>query len=151
MNPMKILFPTDFSDASDAALDLATSLARERGATLLIAHVDESPVSYGGVEFDYRPEAPREETLRMLEEVVPTDISVPFEDRLIVGLPGPAIVELAKRENVDLIVIATHGRTGLARVVMGSVAEEVVRKAKCTVLTVKPAAAAVVANRQTAA
>jgi len=150
MNASKILYATDFSAMSDVALELATSLAREQGATLLIAHVEESPVSYGGVEFDYRPEEPREETLQMLKEVIPTDISVPFEHRLILGLPAPAILDLAQREHVDLIVLATHGRTGLARVVMGSVAEEVVRKAKCPVLTVKSAAAAVKANRSPA-
>ena len=151
MNARKILYATDFSTMSDTALELATSLAREQGGTLLIVHVEEPPAAYGGVAFDYRPEDPREEVLRMLKEVVPTDISVPFEHRLIVGLPAPAILDLARRENVDLIVLATHGRTGLARVVMGSVAEEVVRKAKCPVLTIKPAVAAVAANRSTAA
>jgi nucleotide-binding universal stress UspA family protein len=151
MNARKILYATDFSTMSDTALELATSLAREQGGTLLIVHVEEPPAAYGGVAFDYRPEDPREEVLQMLKEVVPTDISVPFEHRLIVGLPAPAILDLARRENVDLIVLATHGRTGLARVVMGSVAEEVVRKAKCPVLTIKPAVAAVAANRSTAA
>ena len=151
MNARKILYATDFSTTSNAALELATSLAREQGATLLIAHVEEPPAAYGGVAFDFRPEEPREEILRMLNEVVPTDISVPFEHRLIMGLPAPAILGLAQQENVDLIVLATHGRTGLARVVMGSVAEEVVRKATCPVLTIKPAAAAEIANRSTAA
>jgi universal stress protein A len=151
MNARKILYATDFSPMSDTALELATSLAREQGATLLIVHVEEPPAAYGGVAFDYRPEDPREEVLRMLKEVVPTDISVCFEHRLIVGLPAPAILDLARRENVDLIVLATHGRTGVARVVMGSVAEEVVRKSKCPVLTIKPTAAAVAANRSTAA
>jgi nucleotide-binding universal stress UspA family protein len=60
----------------------------------------------------------------------------------MIGSPATAIIEMAEREDVELIVMATHGRTGLLRVLMGSVAEEVVRKAKCPVLTVKPAAVA---------
>jgi nucleotide-binding universal stress UspA family protein len=76
----------------------------------------------------------------MLSEVVPTDTTVSYEHRLIVGSPATAIVFLAEKENVDMIVMPTHGRTGLSRLLMGSVAEEVVRKAKCPVLTVKSAA-----------
>jgi len=150
MNASKVLFATDFA-TSEAALEVATSLARAAGATLLIVHVEEPPLAYGGIAFDYRPDEPREETLRTLKEVVPTDISVPFEHRLIAGLPAPAILELARREKVDLIVLATHGRSGLSSMVMGSVAEEVVRKAKCPVLTVKSAAAAARVNRSSAA
>ena len=100
--------------------------------------------------FDYRREEPREKILRTLKEVIPTDTRVSFEHRLIAGVPGPAIVELAQQENVDLIVMATHGRTGLTRTLMGSVAEEVVRKAKCPVLTIKPAAQTVAATRSAA-
>ena len=143
MTAHKIQYPTDFSAMSLTALEAATSLAREWGATLVIVHVEEPPLDYAGVEFDYRPEAPRDEILAMLKEIVPADISVPFENRLIAGLPAPAIVDMAQRENIGLIVMATHGRTGLRRVLMGSVAEEVVRMAKCPVLTVKPAAATV--------
>jgi len=62
---------------------------------------------------------------------------VRFEHKLLVGDPASAIVEAAEEENVDLIVLGTHGRTGLTRLLMGSVAENVVRKAKCPVLTVK--------------
>jgi len=146
MNASKILVATDFSAMSEGSLDVATSLARASGAKLLIVHVEEPPLAYGGIEFDYRPETPREATLRTLKEVVPTDLSVPFEHRLIMGLPASAILDLAQQEMVDLIVLTTHGRTGLMRVVMGSVAEEVVRKAKCPVLTVNPAAAVACAS-----
>jgi len=68
---------------------------------------------------------------------VPTDPAVPYEHHLLIGNPATAIVHLAETENVDLIVLPTHGRTGLMRLLMGSVAEEVVRKARCPVLTVK--------------
>jgi nucleotide-binding universal stress UspA family protein len=141
MNAHKIIFPTDFSTMGQAALEMATSLARDRGAKLLIVHVEEPPVAYGGGELYYGIDEPnREDLKRMLDEVVPTDPSVEYEHRLMIGSPASAIVHLAEKEGVDMIVMPTHGRTGLLRVLMGSVAEEVVRKAKCPVLTVKAAA-----------
>lgn len=138
MNVPKILFPTDFSTLSQAALDTATVLARDRGAKLLIVHVQEPPVAYGGGELYYGIEEPNHRDLqRMLQEVLPNDPVVGYEHRLIAGIPAEAIVELAKAEAVDMIVMTTHGRTGLIRMLMGSVAEAVVRKATCPVLTVK--------------
>jgi nucleotide-binding universal stress UspA family protein len=117
---------------------MATSLARDCGAKLLIAHVEEPPIAYGGGEFYYGIEEPdREQLKKMLSEVVPADPSVAYEHKLLIGSPATAIVYLAEKENVELIVMPTHGRTGLMRALMGSVAEEVVRKAKCPVLTVK--------------
>jgi nucleotide-binding universal stress UspA family protein len=86
----------------------------------------------------------------MLSEIVPADASVGFEHRLVIGSPATAIVYLAEKEKVELIVMPTHGRTGLMRVLMGSVAEEVVRKAKCPVLTVKAAAKAPAGRREPA-
>jgi nucleotide-binding universal stress UspA family protein len=140
MNARKILFPTDFSTVGQTALEMATSLARDRGAKLLIAHVEEPPMAYGGGELYYGIQEPdREELRRMLAEVVPTDPAVGYEHKLLVGSPAGAIVHLAEKEGVDLIVMPTHGRTGLSRLLMGSVAEEVVRKATCPVLTVKSA------------
>jgi nucleotide-binding universal stress UspA family protein len=143
MNGSKILFPTDFSSLGQTALEMATSLARDRGAKLLIVHVEEPPLAYGGGELYYGIDQPdRTELQRMLQEVVPTDPGVAYEHRLLIGSPAGAIVHMAEKETVDLIVMPTHGRTGLLRLLMGSVAEEVVRKAKCPVLTVKAAAAA---------
>jgi nucleotide-binding universal stress UspA family protein len=141
MTTPKILFPTDFSTTGQTALELATSLARDRGAKLLIAHVEEPPLAYGGGELYYGMEEPdRRQLERMLSEVVPTDPQVGYEHRLLMGSPAGAIVHLAEKEGCELIVMPTHGRTGLMRVLMGSIAEEVVRKAKCPVLTVKAAA-----------
>lgn len=138
MNARKILFPVDFSTLGEAALDLATSLARDRGAKLLIVHVEEPPMAYGGGEMYYGIEEPdREELMRMLSQVLPTDPTVGYEHRMLLGSPATAIVHLAEKEGVDMIVMPTHGRTGLFRMLVGSVAEEVVRKAKCPVLTVK--------------
>lgn len=152
MNTPKILFPTDFSTAAQTALELATSLARDRGAKLIIAHVEEPPMAYGGGELYYGIEMPdRKQLEKMLSEVVPTDPAVGYEHRLVIGSPATAIVYLAEKENADLIVMPTHGRTGVLRVLMGSVAEEVVRKAKCPVLTVKATAAKPTGKEVTAA
>lgn len=138
MKAKKILFPTDFSTPSDAGLAHATSLARDTGATLLIVHVEEPPTAYGGGEMYYGiPEPDTAALQRMLEAVVPTDPDVPFEHRLIIGDPATEVVRLAHDEHVDMIVMGTHGRTGLSRLLMGSVAEAVVRRAECPVFTFK--------------
>jgi nucleotide-binding universal stress UspA family protein len=78
----------------------------------------------------------------MLADVVPSDPSVACERCLAIGDPAEAIADLAKSEDAEMIVMATHGRTGLLRMLMGNVAEEVVRKAKCPVLKVKAAVSA---------
>lgn len=138
MNQRKILFPTDFSHTGDAALEHASSLARERGATLLIIHVEEPPAAYGGGEMYYGlPDPATEDLQRMLSEVRPVDPRIPHEHRLLTGDPAATIVRAAEEEDAELIVMGTHGRTGLMRLLMGSVAEAVVRRAPCPVLTVK--------------
>jgi nucleotide-binding universal stress UspA family protein len=146
MSAHKILYPTDFSTMGQTALEMATSLARDQGASLVIVHVEEQPMAYGGGEFYYGIDEPnREEIKRMLAEVVPADPAVPYEHRLMIGSPATAIVEMARRENAQFIVMGTHGRTGLSRLLMGSVAEEVVRKAECPVLIVKTSVPAKIA------
>ncbi|MCA9162458.1 MAG: universal stress protein [Pirellulaceae bacterium] len=138
MNHRKILFPTDFSHTGDAALEMATSLARDQGAKLLIAHVEEPPAVYSAGEMYYGMPNPMTEDLKaMLQQVKPTDESVPFEHHLVAGDPADAIVRLAEEEQVEMIVLGSHGRTGLSRLLMGSVTESIVRHAKCPVLTVK--------------
>ena len=138
MNARKILFPTDFSPASQEALKWATSLARDSGASITIVHVEEPPMAYGGGElYVGDDEGHREELKKSLVQVVPPDPSIQFEHKLLIGDPATAIVQTAEDENADFIVIGTHGRTGLTRLLMGSVAEAVVRRAKCPVLTIK--------------
>src|SRR6188474_2644768 len=103
MNTPKILFPTDFSTTGQTALELATSLARDRGAKLVIAHVEEPPMAYGGGEFYYGIDMPdRKELEKMLSGVVPTDPSVGYEHKLLVGSPATAIVYLAEKEGVEM-------------------------------------------------
>lgn len=73
----------------------------------------------------------------MLHAVLPTDPNVPFEHRMLKGDPAEEIVRFADEAHCELIVMGTHGRTGFKRLLMGSVAEAVVRRAKCPVLTYK--------------
>lgn len=140
MNWKKILVPTDFSHLSDQAVGIATALARESGGTVILLHVEEAPVAYGAGEMYYGIAEPDTEALRrMLQEIhLPEGVAV--ERHLTAGEPAGAIVRFAEENGVDLVVMSTHGRTGIVRLLMGSVAEEVVRRAKCLVLTLKPRA-----------
>jgi nucleotide-binding universal stress UspA family protein len=95
-------------------------------------------MAYGGGEMYVGDEEGHlEELKKALVAVVPTDPSIRFEHKLLEGDPATTIVQTAEDENADFIVIGTHGRTGLTRLLMGSVAEAVVRRAKCPVLTIK--------------
>jgi nucleotide-binding universal stress UspA family protein len=138
MKEPQILFATDFSTISDSALQLAGSLARQMHGRLLIVHVEEPPISYSGGQFYYGVADPLREHLReMLEQLKPAGEAVPVEHHLLTGAPGLAILDFAERQGVDLIVLSSHGRTGLARFLLGSIAEQVVRNARCPVLTYK--------------
>jgi nucleotide-binding universal stress UspA family protein len=133
-----ILFATDFSPCSRYALDVAFALARNLGARLLILHVaSPSPfVTYGEFEkvldrsAGYRHEL--EEKLRQCERP-----GCHAEFVLKDGDPAREIIQLAQDASCGLIVVGTHGRTGLDRLLTGSVAEKVLREASCPVLTVK--------------
>src|SRR6187455_1719846 len=113
MKTQKILVPIDFSTGSDAALEMATSLARDSGGFLVLAHVEVIPLSAAGGEYLYAmPEPPTEELLANLDAIVLPDSHVPVERRLLAGDPAEAIIRLAQTEIVDMIVMGTHGRRG---------------------------------------
>lgn len=138
MKAERILFATDFSHCGDEAMAIATSLARDTGATIHIVHVEEPPMAYGNGHMYYgKPGPTQAELSELLHKVVPTDPAVPNEHHLIMGDPATALVEFAEKNNVDAIVLGTHGRSGIFRLLMGSVAEHVVRHAKCPVVTVR--------------
>ncbi len=138
MNAKTILFPTDFSSLSDAALEHATALALNIHAKLLIVHVTEPAAIYGAGEMYYGVPEPDDSALQaMLLDLKPSDPRVSCEHRLTKGSPAAEIVRLAEEIGAEMIVMGTHGRTGLGHFLMGSVAEAVVRRAKCPVLTVK--------------
>ena len=134
-----ILVPFDFSPASDVALEMATSLARDSQGSLILAHVEDMQLSAGqGKCLPDDSETAADSLAVRFNAVALPDSSVPVERRLLTGSPADAILNLARAEHVDMIVIGTDGRRGLSRLLMGSVAESVVRTAPCPVLTVKP-------------
>jgi len=132
-----ILHPTDFSGPADGAFAFACLLARDHGASLLVLHVIPPPVTHGEVLARAAPDSYSDQMWRELEGVKPLDASVKAERLLREGDPAKEILQTANENHCGLIVMGTHGRTGLRRLLMGSVAEEVLRKAVCPVLTVK--------------
>jgi universal stress protein A len=143
MNVKSILLPIDFSHYTDAALAFASKLAAEARAKLFIIHVhDVRNLDAGMGEGAYLYAATmwedqQREAEKRLREVVPTVAGVTVQHECLVGSPVPQILQFANSHEIDLIVMASHGRTGLSRLLMGSVAEGVVRKAQCPVLIVK--------------
>ena len=147
----RILVPTDFSPPSDAALEYARILAARFGSSLQLLHVVDDPSAES--EFVADGFAPSTEDIRagLLDHARKRlDHLMNLVDRsryhshadAIVGLPAQAIVDYAGAMGASLIVMGTHGRTGLAHLLMGSVAEQVVRTAPCPVLTVRQVAVA---------
>lgn len=137
-----ILHPTDFSAPSDYAFRLACSLARDHGARLLVLHVFErQALAYPGVMTPPPPPPAsaeqRDAALEQLHRIKPRDAAIAVEHLLAEGIPATAILQVAQERHCDLIVMGTHGRTGLSRLLIGSVAEQVVRNATCPVLTIK--------------
>jgi nucleotide-binding universal stress UspA family protein len=134
-----ILFPCDFSTSETAAFEYAAELAAESDAKLLIAHVREpAPIYAEGMFYTGIPLPDYEVIQKMLAEVKPARPGVRYEHRLLTGDTASAVAELARREGVDLIVMSSHGRSGFGRLLMGSVAEGVMRAAPCPILIVKP-------------
>ena len=146
MSLKRILVATDFSPASEAALRYGRALARQLGATLEVLHIwDDATTGFAGLE-SYTVELA---SLRTQAEAAARDKLATLlseQDRASIGAttrllashhPATTIVEHAARENVDLIVVGSHGRQGVERWLLGSVAERIVRMARCPVLTVK--------------
>jgi nucleotide-binding universal stress UspA family protein len=140
--PQLILHPTDFSDCSRHAFDLAADLAAQYGARLLVLHVAETlgpeNVTYGEAVSQLQPEGYRRRLWDDLREVRPdSSAGITVEHLLGEGDPATEIERIARERHCDLIVLGTHGRTGWKRLVMGSIAEHIIRHASCPVLTVK--------------
>ena len=140
----KILIPTDFSSYSQFALQYAVTLAENFSAKLYVMHVCEhliagveSEASHFSVgEFLAEVERNEKERLRQITEELRSK-GIDAESVFRVGRPYSAIVSTAKELEVDLITLATHGRSGPSHLVFGSTAEKIVRLALCPVLTVK--------------
>lgn len=137
-NIRRILLPTDFSNVATSALAYASQLARTHQAELLIVHVEEPQETYAvGAEFAGPADDLRNALRSRLTQTQPTAPNVPVRHAYLTDnvKPAQAILDLAQKEQVDLIVMGTHGRTGLRHLLMGSVAESVTRRAPCAVLT----------------
>ena len=138
----KVLVPTDFSDCSAKAVQYAISFASQFNAKLYVAHVVNAYTEgavYGEVYFPVYEEEFVKSSDKMLhrlkDEEVPNDVTVELITRS--GNPVVEVCELAKKEDIDLIVISTHGYTGVRHLLLGSVAENLVRHAPCPVLVVR--------------
>ncbi len=129
-----ILFPTDFSERSQAVFPFACSLARDQGARLLVLYVDPPPLFHGEV-VARRQEPDYEDRLWAELRRFQAPAGVHVEHLLEEGKPAEEILRAAREHRCDLVVMATHGRTALRRLLMGSVAEDVLRQAPCPVLT----------------
>jgi universal stress protein A len=143
MDITNILLPMDFSKFNSAALDYASRLASETGATLHIVHADEMEQLADAMAKSGHPypspwddKGSRKAHVK-LHKIVPTIQGVKYRHHYLKGTPTGEILSFAERKGVDLIVMASHGRTGLARLLMGSTAEGVMRRAQCPVLIVK--------------
>jgi nucleotide-binding universal stress UspA family protein len=134
-----ILHPTDFSACSREAFRIACSLARDYGGRVIVLHVAAPQVaSYAERIFlPPLPEGYLDQARQYLSELRPPDSDIPVAYRLAEGDPATEIVRAVTETRCDLIVMGTHGRTGLGRLLLGSVAEQVHRRTFCPVVTVK--------------
>ncbi|GMW03498.1 MAG: universal stress protein [Candidatus Hydrogenedentota bacterium] len=137
----RLMFPTDFSEFSMKAMPYAQAMCRQFGATLLLFHASEVPVvlpeflpeSSASVGADMESHA-KEVLERMAHSI--KDVNVEFD--VTTGAPHREICHAVSARNIDLVVIPTHGRTGIVHALFGSTAERVVRLAPCPVLTIRP-------------
>ena len=145
----KILHPTDFSERSLAALPLAIDLAQHYGAELHCLHVVEMPGEFIledsymlPLTTEYRPDydelkkAAEAHLDQFVAQHMP-DVQDSVKKAVVIGKPFAEIIHYARDRDIDLIVLGTHGRSALGSMLLGSVAEKVVRKAACAVLTVR--------------
>lgn len=134
----KILHPTDFSDRAREAFRVACGLAHDYNAELIILHVVAPPSTfYGEGLVPEGPGSDLEEARASLREVVPAGFEVRFRHQIEQGDAVAEIVRVARETGCDLIVMGTQGRTGLDRLLLGSVAEGVLRQAACPVFPVR--------------
>jgi nucleotide-binding universal stress UspA family protein len=133
-----ILHPTDFSDYSQGAFEMACALARDYSAELLLVHVVPPAHVFApdGIAVSFPVEEPYDVHAR-LARLHADDSDVKTDHRVLDGDPTEQILKVARDANADLIVMGTHGSSGLTRLLMGSVAEHVMRKAPCPVLTIR--------------
>ena len=141
----KILFPTDFSVASDYAMSYAISMAKRYKAKFFLLHVVDTTYDISGF---YIPHISAEKLMQEMEEAaekkltnISSAISRRVKAREIVvksGIPHKEILKFAKDKGIDMIIMGTHGKAGLDHLLFGSTTERVLRQANCPVLTIRP-------------
>lgn len=139
-----ILFAVDFSQSSEYAFQYALSLAKKFGSRLLIIHVINEPVDLRGfyvphISFEKLEQEIEEGAKKMMEKFCRQQIAnfSNYETYIVPGIPYDEIIKKAQEQSADLILMGTHGRTGLDHVLFGSTAEKVVRKSPIPVMTVR--------------
>jgi len=143
INLKTILVPSDFSECSDAALRYGVELARKFGATLHVLHVIQDPATqpwaaegFGVPMLDVVDQWQKDARERLAESIPPEDRARAVVTCAIAS-PYPEILRYASEHEIDLIVMGTHGRSGVTHMLLGSIAEKIVRRAPCPVLTVR--------------
>ncbi|MBI5187908.1 MAG: universal stress protein [Nitrospirae bacterium] len=144
MNIKRILFPTDFSEGSAHALPYAVDMAKHYGARLYIIHVIYDIAKTTGW---YVPHVSMDEVYRDMEQAAKKELDKcwieemkgfkDIERSVVTGVPYEEIIKFVNENKIDLIVMGTHGRKGIDRILFGSTAAQVVRNAPCPVLTVR--------------
>ena len=144
MEIKSILFPTDFSEGSSQALQYAVDMARRYGAKLYVLHVIYDIAKAAGW---YVPHVSMDEMYKDIETGAKKELErfgveelsglKDIERSICTGVPHEEIIKFANKNKIDLIIIATHGRKGIDRILFGSTAAQVVRYAPCPVLTVR--------------
>jgi nucleotide-binding universal stress UspA family protein len=141
----RMLVPTDFSPASDIAFNYAVDMAARQHASIHLLHVIDDASFATAYPDGFYVELPglraqlTDDATRRLQEMAKqcATVNVPATIEVAVGRPARVVSDTAKRQGTDLVVMGTHGRSGFAHLVLGSVAERVVRTAPCAVLTVR--------------
>lgn len=140
----RILLATDFSDYSEVACEYALALAKTFNSSLMVLHVINEPVDLRGfyvphISFEQLEQEIETGATKMLETFCKENLNdfSGYETMVIAGVPYEEIIRIATEKEASLIVIGTHGRTGLDHLIFGSTAERVVRGAPCPVMTIR--------------
>lgn len=143
----KIVIAIDFSENSDYAFDYALTLAKQFQSELTVMHVINEPVDLRGfyvphISFEELEKEIEEGATKMMEKFCQAKLGdfTNFKTAIVSGIPYEEIIKKAEETSASLIVLGTHGRTGLDHLIFGSTAERVVRSASCPVLTIRLAA-----------
>jgi nucleotide-binding universal stress UspA family protein len=140
----KILYPVDFSEYTDEILEYAVAVAKQFGAELHLLHVIPNLNYFTPYESFLTPE-----NMVAIEQNVETEVNrdmdkitgsldIPVKRAIKTGVTFMEIIDYIKTEHIDLVIMGTHGRSGIEHILIGSVAEKIVRKAPCPVLTIRP-------------